>query len=613
MWSGLFRSHEPKQIKSLVAEKASQFANYAQHDAQEFLSFLLDGLHEDLNRVRNKPLTGTVEANGRPDRVVAAESWTNHLRRNDSVIVDLFHGQLKSHLECPKCNHHSITFDPFMYLPLSLPKAKSTASVMFWPADATMRPRRLVVHYNADGSAGDFLHVISEKTKVSSTLLKMAEVGNGKFQKLYSSSDTMGSFLDSASLHIYELRDESSYQDEVVNLHVVQRLLYNHSVPRQCAQCDTTSRSLKTCERCYNVFYCSEKCQQEHWDIHREICSKRENSERVGIPFIVSLPRSQLSYANLMHILQFKCMHSVSVFELPHGDKNLIVAEENGDLAHVPSTSGTLQKERLTNGVHVSRKLYVPPESSKKAEHKLFLLRHIQAQDSFRGETLKNDEKLKNLAREAFISVNWYNLRCGKEHLSVETKTQIDIDSDKSDKLVESRRFNKTVCPNLNDMLALFSEPEKLKPEEAWYCNRCKSHVEATKTMELYRLPKILIIQLKRFVYSGHTYSSLFSTHRRTKDDRMVQYPIDKLDLKKYLSVAAQPNQQTAYDLTGIVCHTGTSYYGHYVSMGRLTNDQGTETRIGWRNFDDGIVTDVRSESQTETDEAYLLFYKQRG
>lgn len=53
-----------------MAEKASQFANFAQHDAHEFLSFLLDGLHEDTNRVRNKVTTNTVEANGRLDQEV---------------------------------------------------------------------------------------------------------------------------------------------------------------------------------------------------------------------------------------------------------------------------------------------------------------------------------------------------------------------------------------------------------------------------------------------------------------------------------------------------------------------------------------------------------------
>ena len=55
--------------QTLVAQKASQFTGFAQHDAQEFLAFLLDGLHEDLNRIKKKPYTQTVEDAGRPDEV----------------------------------------------------------------------------------------------------------------------------------------------------------------------------------------------------------------------------------------------------------------------------------------------------------------------------------------------------------------------------------------------------------------------------------------------------------------------------------------------------------------------------------------------------------------
>lgn len=55
--------------KAIVASKASQFTGYAQHDAQEFMAFLLDGLHEDLNRIQNKPYTETVDSDGRLDEV----------------------------------------------------------------------------------------------------------------------------------------------------------------------------------------------------------------------------------------------------------------------------------------------------------------------------------------------------------------------------------------------------------------------------------------------------------------------------------------------------------------------------------------------------------------
>jgi ubiquitin carboxyl-terminal hydrolase 6/32 len=60
------------------------------------------------------------ESDGRPDEEVAQEAWENHLRRNRSVIVDLFQGQLKSTVKCPDCGKISITFDPFMYLSLPL-------------------------------------------------------------------------------------------------------------------------------------------------------------------------------------------------------------------------------------------------------------------------------------------------------------------------------------------------------------------------------------------------------------------------------------------------------------------------------------------------------------
>lgn len=39
--------------------------------------------------------------------------------------------------------------------------------------------------------------------------------------------------------------------------------------------------------------------------------------------------------------------------------------------------------------------------------------------------------------------------------------------------------------------------------------------------------------------------------------------------------------QTTKYDLTGVVCHSGSSYFGHYISMGRLESLDGKTTEIG--------------------------------
>lgn len=56
-------------LQTQVGRFAPQFSGYQQQDSQELLAFLLDGLHEDLNRVKKKPYLELKDANGRPDAV----------------------------------------------------------------------------------------------------------------------------------------------------------------------------------------------------------------------------------------------------------------------------------------------------------------------------------------------------------------------------------------------------------------------------------------------------------------------------------------------------------------------------------------------------------------
>jgi ubiquitin C-terminal hydrolase len=81
----------------------ASFTGYQQHDSQELLAFLLDGLHEDLNRIIKKPYIELPDFDNMSDDEVASKSWAYHKARNDSVIVDLFQGQFKSRLICHEC------------------------------------------------------------------------------------------------------------------------------------------------------------------------------------------------------------------------------------------------------------------------------------------------------------------------------------------------------------------------------------------------------------------------------------------------------------------------------------------------------------------------------
>ncbi|KAH7639977.1 ubiquitin carboxyl-terminal hydrolase-like protein 5 [Dermatophagoides farinae] len=136
MWSGFHSNVAPREFKIAVTQFAPQFSGFAHHDCQELMAFLLDGLHEDLNRVKVKPyieMKNDIER--RPDELVSKEAWSNYKRRNDSIIVDTFHAQLKSTLVCPECELVSVTFDPFCYLTLPLPyRIEKPVDILFIPA-----------------------------------------------------------------------------------------------------------------------------------------------------------------------------------------------------------------------------------------------------------------------------------------------------------------------------------------------------------------------------------------------------------------------------------------------------------------------------------------------
>eukprot|EP00501_MAST-03F_sp_TOSAG23-6_P000407 GSMAST32.ASY1.ANO1.419.1 assembled CDS len=75
LWLGNNVTVAPRNLKQALAKFAPRFSGYLQHDSQELLVFLLDGLHEDLNQV---------------NVVVAEESLRNHRQRNISVIDERF-------------------------------------------------------------------------------------------------------------------------------------------------------------------------------------------------------------------------------------------------------------------------------------------------------------------------------------------------------------------------------------------------------------------------------------------------------------------------------------------------------------------------------------------
>ncbi|XP_054308386.1 ubiquitin carboxyl-terminal hydrolase 8 isoform X1 [Pongo pygmaeus] len=120
LWTGQYRYISPKDFKITIGKINDQFAGYSQQDSQELLLFLMDGLHEDLNKADNRKRYKEENNDHLDDFKAAEHAWQKHKQLNESIIVALFQGQFKSTVQCLTCHKKSRTFEAFMYLSLPL-------------------------------------------------------------------------------------------------------------------------------------------------------------------------------------------------------------------------------------------------------------------------------------------------------------------------------------------------------------------------------------------------------------------------------------------------------------------------------------------------------------
>ncbi|KAF4124154.1 ubiquitin carboxyl-terminal hydrolase 4/11 [Geosmithia morbida] len=204
-------SVSPRDFKTTVGRCRSTFQGWGQQDSQEFLGFLLDGLQEDLSRIKKKPYIekpdSTDDMINDPEAIrrMAEEVWDITRKRDDSVIADLFTGMYKSTLKCPECGKISITFDPFNNLTLPLPiEDMWVKAVRFFPLNDV--PVRIEVELPKHSSIETLKQFMSTRTGVPANRLMGAEEFKDKFFKIYDDHQDISEEIQSSDIPtIHEL------------------------------------------------------------------------------------------------------------------------------------------------------------------------------------------------------------------------------------------------------------------------------------------------------------------------------------------------------------------------------------------------------------------------
>jgi hypothetical protein len=182
IWTLGLNSYSPKLFKSIMGERNQTFEGYGQQDSHELLQTLLDGLHEDLNKGQ-KQYVQDPEMGSNTEQEYAKECWEAYRKRNDSVIVDLFQGQLKSKTECLECGHKSVKFDPYMYLQLPIPEPKTQKITINVVGDRPEKPRLMVIDVGRNADIAELKAQVSKKLGWGNAESVVVEIFNSKIHK----------------------------------------------------------------------------------------------------------------------------------------------------------------------------------------------------------------------------------------------------------------------------------------------------------------------------------------------------------------------------------------------------------------------------------------------
>lgn len=523
---------------------------YNQQDTQEFLSYLLDGIHEDLNRVKIKPYVEVRDNEGRSDEVFAAESWENHLKRNRSIIVDLMHGQYKSKLVCPDCQKVSITFDPFSSLSLPIPTHKIVnLSLYFIYKDSALQSHlKISLSLPPQAPVSEILQNLSKILKIPEQSMELKMLREHKIIEHDTSRLDIKSLKEHEGLpFVYQIHNPSF--DPPLETFNPSKMLRIEILINQEIKKNTTS----DVKSFYRLLY-----------VNRE---------------------QSLKY---FHLQVFAIMRA----HVAHFLNNEESLAQKVDTTIENVTMALLERQydevlSLAQIGALPYNLYFVPKEGEDDEAERVLIPY------------KSDKKI----------IDFFSLG-QKNTLTIELtlNAKIRIELFKLNKCKESDATNQLPIEpksySIYDCLNLFITPEILDKENTWYCSNCKDHKQATKTMELFMTPKILIIHLKRFRTNRvSSIGSFFFTSSSSKVTSLVEYPIEGLDLRNY--VRGKYDKEPIYDLFAISNHYGGMGGGHYTAYCKNAK------KNAWYDFNDSMVS-PQDPDDLVTSAAYVLFYRRR-
>ncbi|KAL4073013.1 hypothetical protein V8B97DRAFT_297817 [Scleroderma yunnanense] len=622
-------TYSPREFKLQLQRFAPQFSGYQQHDSQEFVAFLLDGLHEDLNRVRKKPYVEKPDWEGGGDLELARlaqQSWQGYMRRNDSIIVDLFQGQYQSTLVCPECEKVSITFDPFMYLTLPIPVEKKWAHTIYYvPWDLSKPHVKIPVEINRNASFKELRSLLGRWTGVPAENLLTLEIFGSRFYKNLNDNIQCGDMLENDTIVCFELpcnarqsrlykkKDDDPFIVPIFFTDLYYRPTYSYRSSSSFGHPFITVIDPVDAQSFEGVFHAVVDRLQRWTSNARDLFVWEE----APAPTIDTVPLSVPPIDALTEIKENGDVVSVEDMAIEDDitdqkdaiGEDEMVLDDSAD--HVPQIVAV--KTNVFNlRLQASQKDYGSGFGSYGSQR--FESLESRADEVEEGAPLLKEWDAFYCEFDENVKTYFFGDETSRwEHALWDTWSMFIHPEYAEAKKAALKKSSAGI--SIADCLEEFTKEEKLGEDDLWYCPRCKKHQQATKKFDLWKVPDILAVHLKRFSNSRTL---------RDKIDAFVDFPIEGLDLThlvgeratgKRLSESGVDIQELGiydldepliYDLYAVDEHMGGLGGGHYRAYAY-------HHVVGqWYSFDDSYVTRTQAENSVNAN-AYLLFYKRRS
>ncbi|NXC98637.1 UBP31 hydrolase, partial [Certhia familiaris] len=559
-------------LQNIVSKNAMQYRGNAQHDAQEFLLWLLDRVHEDLNNVVNSggmpPLKPPLE----DDVLLEGPAFPI----SSTFVQELFQAQYRSSLTCPHCQKQSNTFDPFLCisLPIPLPHTRPLYVTVVYQGKCS-HCMRIGVAVPISGTVARLREAVSSETKIPTEQIVLTEMYYDGFHRSFCDTDDLDTIHESDCIFAFEtpeiFRPEGILSQRGIHVNNnLNNLKCGTEHSRTIAYSQGTVKSGKLEQSCSKL--------AANDKIVLLVCNRActgQQSKRFGLPFVLHLEKTIA-----WDILQKEILEKMQYFLRPAAC-----------LQVCPFSLRVVSVVGIT---------YLLPQEERPLCH----------------PTVERALKSCGQGGTAHVKlvVEWDKET--KDYLFVNTEEEYIPDSE-SVRQQRELHHQPQIC-TLSQCFQLYTKEEQLAPDDAWRCPHCKQLQQGSITLSLWTLPDVLIIHLKRFRQEGD---------RRMKLQNMVKFPLSGLDMTPHVVKRSQSSwslpshwspwrkpyglgrdpEDYIYDLYAVCNHHGTMQGGHYTGKSYCKNSVDGQ----WYCFDDSEVQQL-SESEVCKQTAYILFYQRR-